>query len=213
MKRLILIAVMAVTLFSAPRATVYASTVSWTALTASNAFALANGTTALPSNDVLWIGMFTMSDSVIHSFQDNILGALTNFTLFGAGVIGTGNAGGYNGVFDIASANADSVFASKQIYLLAFNVGPTFNVTNSLQWAAITSPSWQFPSDYLSGVTGFDMETLSTIVVGSAGGAINLGQGQYSLASVALHQIPEPSAFVLVGMGLAGAFLLRRRRT
>jgi len=204
--------VVATVLVCATQARVYAvpATENWSALD-TNVFALADNT-ALPTNSVLWIGSFSINNSQIAAFQDNILGALTNFTLFGAGVIGgPGAADGVNGAFEIQSQNANPAFQNQQIYLLAFNVNPLFNVTNALQWAVVTSTNWLFPPDQLS-TRNLDLESLQTIVVGSAGGPISDTTFGTLPLSTKLHMVPEPSAFILVGLGLAGVFCLRRGR-
>lgn len=198
------------------------ATVNWAQLDYNLALSYTNpfpglAVAALPTNSVLWIGMFTnITASQISAWQDNIGMVLPYFVRFADGYVGSGCAVGYNGMFDMASANGNTIFENQQIYLLAFDVqmSGNYNVTNASQWAVVTSPDWLFPPNQIS-VFSFDLYSYSNIVVGELAGPVvitTVPTNEYANASIALHPVPEPSALLLVLLGVGGLLVLQRKR-
>ena len=185
-----------------------ASTVNWSA-SDTNGLAFANGTLVTEGTSLLRIGTFDISDANITANKNDVSYLLAHFSTFGSGTVGQG-ATGYDGAWAIASPNGTPSFGNKQIYLWALYPDPGSGTPTQEGIFYSTLSNWKFPSDTDTGSTSLDLEEVDTALVGSLNGAAN---GWASLTTqMEIIVVPEPSAFLLVGMGLAALPLMRRRR-
>jgi len=216
-------------------AKVNAMTVNWANDNGATALTLNGGTTGLPVGDIVEIGIFNsgMSDAAITALFTGAVGNGTAiqsaFHVFASGQIGDGgSAGTVVGAFAESSISAGAGFFTSNIYMVVFNVTSAGQIGSATQMGVFKGPSavaapWLFPADDggTATVTADDM-TAASVLIGHYGAGTysdsvaNGATGWYgdNVNALELAQIvPEPSTYMLVGMGLLGAWGLRRRRS
>ncbi len=113
---------------------------------------------------------------------------------------------------------SNTSFASSPIYVMAFNATAT-NFISTLQ-VGVFQLGTNYPANMITGNMAVDLSgaipIIGTQVTGILGSSnpYNWNDGNFwdPIEQFRLLSIPEPSACVLVGMGLLGTLLLRRRR-
>jgi hypothetical protein len=195
--------------------------------------AATNGTW-LNDGSIVMMGQFSISDTAISNLvvggtlsPVNYATLLASFLplniqpvkLIGAGTT-TGPGDANSGSMLQTYIGTNAAFAGGPIYLMAFNQATT-NLNATTQVGVFAGGA--YPANMVLGSTTLDLTDtfplIGTNVTGIAGNSnpYNWGPGnqwnpinQRRLVAVV---IPEPSAFMLVGMGLLGAFVLRRTRS
>lgn len=194
-------------------------TVTWNAFKFTGVALAGGGITPVPLGNTIQIGYFTIAPTLGSS-------SLVNFVPWATSTI--------NDTFDgfwTQSNTADEAATAtgvngRQMYIVVTAPGSNLGIFSS------TLPAWKFPTsaDTIPS-TSVDLDDLVT-GPGTAGnalaasGVIIFGSGPFysdeapagagieDLSYFKLGVIPEPSTYVLVGMGLLGAIgLMRRRRS
>lgn len=205
-----------------------AATINWGAIQ-SNGFGSASGVD-LPQGDLVEIGTFLISDSQIQANIGNISYLTNHFVPFASGFIGDNT--GTNGILSESStANSTNINGQNivgfQLYYWVFNSSTIaastqqgifyMNLANNANWAIpVQSPVPGSATTDISDLTtnsGTNLATGATLVWGQFDtNAITSALGGPMFITQA---VPEPSSWVLLGIGLAAglSLSLRRRRT
>jgi len=189
----------------------------------------ANGTAAVASGDLIRLGYFTVSNSIVQANKSNLSVLSADWVSLADAHIGDGT--GYDGTFaSVATPTLTAGEFSHQLYVWALNA-PT--VTAATQQAIFYEPSssnanWVAPGSNISQTT-IDIGDAKT----SLGGVYLAGSYQYpnasitsifnsagapgtygaiQLESVAPTPVPEPSTFAVGVLAAFAAAGVRRRR-
>jgi hypothetical protein len=202
-----------------------AATINWGA-SQSNGFGSSNGVD-LPQGDLVEIGTFLISDSQIQANISNISYLTNHFVPFASGFIGDNT--GTNGILSESStANPTNINGQNivgfQLYYWVFNAATIaastqqgifyLNLSQNANWAIpVQSPVPGFATTDISDLTtnnGTNLATGATLVWGQFDtNAITPALGGPMFITQA---VPEPSSWMLLGLGLAVALTLSRRK-
>jgi hypothetical protein len=212
-------------------AKVNAMTVNWT--NTSNPIALADATTGVPYGDAVYLGIFqnNMSNAAIQAlFTGNSQAAtaiMAQFNVYLSDVMGDDGAGGslapVVGAFGAANNGGPGAgFFNSNAFFIAINAS---TIAGATQIYVGKGPSalWSFGPDDLANLAfntdafGAAETVVGSFIVGGYGDAeangatgwFGDGQNELVLAQI----VPEPSTYMLVAMGLLGAWGMRRRRS
>lgn len=200
-----------------------AATVIWSAIQ-DNGFSLADGSN-LTAGNLVRVGSFNISDSVIAANAGNIAFLNSHFVEFGNARIGDGQAAGAPEHFDARSEADVGAILGNQIYLWVFASTDKSSVAGSIATAfqngifylsELTNGEWAFPDD--ESLVTIDLSDL-TDASGNAlvnGAAVVVGdfpKGTSDLSTKANFglAVPEPSTATAV-IASVGLLALRRRR-
>jgi hypothetical protein len=217
-------AVIAATMLLASTARVNAMSVNWGNAGSSVALTLNGNTTSVPTGDLIELGIFKdgISDATIESTLLTPQLAQSAFSTWGTGLMGDGSA---DGAFTESSGAPGAGYFLSNAFVIVFNASTAGAAT---QYAVIQGPTsasvgdnWVFPATDSAGAPSYDFDALlgGNVLIGKYHGdnsysdtaaADWFGSG---VDSIELASVPEPSTYMLVGMGLLGAWGLRRRRS
>jgi PKD repeat protein len=172
------------------------STASTIAISALYSRGLADSSGVVPTNSLVILGTFGISESAIRSCltTGGVSAVLSAFTTYGA-PFAVGDGSGIPASWDVV-VNATG-FGGEQIYLVAFDQ-PT--VAASTQMGIFTAPSWVFPGDGSPLV--IKLEDVTDFVIGAHGGPLTIDSVGYTFDdSAQLAFIPVPSRFYRVRLG------------
>jgi hypothetical protein len=225
-------AVIAAAALCVSTARVNAMTVAWGNASGATAITLNGGTVGVPDGDIVELGIFKngISDANI-SLLASPAAIQAAFNVWGTGFMGD-NTGSPTpvGAFGETTTSPGAGLFTSNAYMIVFNVTSVGGISGASQWGVFKGPNtganpWLFPaSDGASPPTfNADDMTAASVLIGSYGAGtysdstLNGGTGWYGDGANALELhssvVPEPSTYVLVGMGLLGALRLRRRRS
>jgi len=157
------------------------------------------------------LGSHTTADLV--AAWNNGLGSdaavLADLAIYASGNIGDGGNG--NGLFGEPTAtSSDNTLFGKQLYYVMTDVAGDLGIataTGNSNWT-VPSATAGYPVNYTAtGLDDVNVLLIGTFAAADTGGNNPGFPGGIDLAPI----IPEPSTFVLVGLGLLGAMGLRRR--
>ncbi len=185
-----------------------------------NGLGLQDGTD-LPDNSLLRIGYFsTLSDAQIQSNASDVNFLNNDFVEFDFGFVGDG-FGDLAAHWSLSLTASAGTFSGKPIYLWAFDVTST-NIALATQHGIFysTNANWRFPSD--PGTTALDLADLTDgsysnllsgarIVVGGFG--VGTSDVYENVPLFNLAAIPEPSTYLMLGLGLGVIAVARRRKS
>jgi|GEM_PF-3600810 len=210
-KRFIVGATIVLTIVSKPVDSQAVATLDWGAQGA--VLTLADGVTLVPATNLVMMGYFTTNDAAIVSLAATPLTLASYFVPVGTSTIGTmaGIQYAYAGVWgDSVTTNFEALgITTSNVYVWALNATTIASASEE----GIFKFAATFPTE-LAGTLVIDLSDLhssGSVLWGNLGsGAISTPYGD--MPYVKLSVVPEPSAFALVGLGLAGMLVLRRRR-
>lgn len=204
---------------------VQAMTVLWDSSSNITGLTLADQTTGVPIGGLLLLGNFpTLSDAEVIALGANPVALTNNFAIWASSTIGTGTSTDPDGVgsFQATSISPGTGFFSEQAYLIVFNTGNPLTATQVGVFKGPTTGNsngdpWIFPASDEAVPPVFtvdDFTSATGVLIGSFGiGTFNSPwSGNNGINALALEVIPEPSTWLLVGSGLVGLALLRRRK-
>ncbi len=216
MKKLLLPFVAAAGIFSAA---VQAEQIDY--FTGAGTVFLSNGTTAVPSPNIVWMGFFATGFNFVTNTSFAQLSA--GFTLIDTVQFGqdeSGLAGGgaivaappgqfYGSIF--GSPLPGSPPANQQLYIWVFNsANPA--VSTPSQWAILTNPVWTRPASGPNQILIDPTSDAGTIVPAGAIGSLVANGGGFNIVEGNAPAIPEPSTYAMGVFGLAAVAAFRRRR-
>ena len=202
-------------------AKVNAMTVNWSA-NGNTAIALNNGVDGVPVGDQVYLGIFknNLSNAAITALWTGNANAATDilnaFTIWNQDVMGNGGVGvgGFGAVNNINPGN--NMFNSNAFLIVVNNATGPGGVSQIGVW----NTAMLFPSTDTASPGSFDTDSLiaGDTLVGNyiASGWQNGNYDWFSQGAnelVLANIVPEPSTYMLVAMGLLGAWGLRRRRS
>lgn len=190
-----------------------ANTVDWNAQ--ATALTLADLVTLDPATNLIMMGYFKTNDAVVISLATSPLTLSSYFVPVSTSTVGKFGANqlAVPGLWGASiSTNFETLgITSTNIYVWAFNA---LTITNATQQGIFKFAN-TFPTELASPLQ-IDLTNLFTggsVLWGSTNqGAGNVSTALGSRPHINLALIPEPSAFVLVGLGLAGMLVVVRRR-
>src|ERR1017187_1454302 len=224
-------AVIAAAVLLASTGRVNAMTVGWQNDAGETAITLNGGTVGLAVGDIVELGIFknNMSNAAISALFLGVPGNGTAiqsaFNVWASGAIGDGGSGGtVLGAFAENSGPAGAGYFTSNAFLVVFNVTSVGGISGATQMGVFKGPStgatsgdnWLFPATDGS-TANFAVADITgaNVLIGSYGSgtyddsAANGATGWYGSGANALELaqvVPEPSTYMLVGMGLLGAW-------
>ena len=162
--------------------------------------------TGLPQGDLVAIGTFgTLSDAAISALATPSA-VWSAFSSYATGAIGDGENSTAVGVLWEDSEADGTGFYGKTVYVVAFNASSAASASG--MW--VGKGPWSFSAN--DSAYDFGELTAANVLIGSyANGAFYNPYQDDTYDALVL--VPEPSTFLLVGVGLVGVLGMMRRRS